>query len=280
MARRRRLLVWLGTAPSPSALGVLALTGLAACAPPAPASAPDPWAGEWVDLTHPFGEQTLYWPTAPPFHLKVESRGEAEGGYWYEAYSFGAAEHGGTHIDAPSHFAAGQPSVDAIALHRLMGPAAVIDVSARALANPDHQATTDAFKAWERAHGRLPDGVIVLVYTGHGRFWPNAERYLGTSERGAEAVAKLHFPGLHPDAARWLARERRIAAIGIDTASIDHGQSTAFEAHRVLSEAGIPAFENVGNLQRLPPAGARVVALPMKIQGGSGGPLRIVALLP
>lgn len=277
MARRRGLLRRPGAPPS-SALAVLAITGLAACAPPPPA--PDPWAGEWVDLTHTFGERTLYWPTAPPFNLKVESRGEAEGGYWYEAYSFRAAEHGGTHMDAPSHFAEGQPSAEAIPLHRLMGPAAVIDVSTAALANPDHQATINEFKAWERMHGALPDGTIVLVYTGYGRFWPNAERYLGTAGRGLAAVAKLRFPGLHPDAARWLANERRIAAIGIDTASIDHGQSTTFEAHRVLSEAAIPAFENVANLERLPPAGARVVALPMKIKGGSGAPLRIVALLP
>lgn len=279
MARRRRLLGW-RSAPLPSALAVLALTGLAACEPPSPAAAPDPWAGEWIDLTHTFGERTLYWPTAPAFRLNVESRGEAEGGYWYEAYSFRAAEHGGTHIDAPSHFAVGRPSVEAIPLHRLIGPAVVIDVSTAALANPDHQATTDEFKAWERLHGALPDDAIVLVHTGYGRFWPNAERYLGTADRGPLAVAKLRFPGLHPDAARWLASERRIAAIGIDTASIDHGQSTVFETHRVLSEASIPAFENVANLERLPPAGARVIALPMKIQGGSGGPLRIVALLP
>ncbi|MCM3900094.1 MAG: cyclase family protein, partial [Pyrinomonadaceae bacterium] len=103
--------------------------------------------------------------------------------------------------------------------------------------------------------------------------------YLGTEERGAEAVAKLHFPGLHPDAARWLAANRSIKAIGLDTASIDFGQSTLFESHRILFDKNIPAFENVANLDRLPPKGFSVIALPMKIKGGSGGPLRIVAIL-
>ena len=107
-----------------------------------------------------------------------------------------------------------------------------------------------------------------------------AARYLGTAERGAEAVAKLHFPGLDPDAARWLVANRRIDAIGIDTASIDFGQSTLFESHRALYAANIPAFENLTTLERLPATGASIIALPMKIGGGSGAPLRAIAILP
>ena len=256
------------------------LAFLVACSSPEPPGPANAWDGEWVDLTHPFAADTLYWPTAPPFELTVESRGTAEGGYWYEAYSFRGAEHGGTHVDAPSHFAEGQPSVDAIPLDRLIGPACVVDVSAAALANPDYQVTTADLAAWEGAHGPLPAGAIVLLRTGYGRFWPDAARYLGTSERGQAAVAKLRFPGLHPDAAQWLVRERRIDAIGIDTPSIDYGQSRLFKAHRVLFAAAVPAFENLANLHRLPATGAQVVALPMKIRGGSGGPLRIVAMLP
>ena len=253
------------------------LAAFTACAP---RDQPDPWAGEWVDLTHDFGTDTLYWPTADPFELTVDSRGKTDDGYWYEAYSFRTAEHGGTHIDAPSHFAEGQPSVDAIPLSRLIGPAFVVDVSEAALANPDYLATPADFKAWESTHGRLPTGAIVLLRTGYGRFWPDPAHYLGTTQSGPEAVAELHFPGLHPDAARLLAEEREAAAIGIDTPSIDYGQSRFFESHRILFEAAIPAFENLANLERLPPTGARVIALPMKIKGGSGGPLRIVALLP
>ena len=240
----------------------------------------DAWAGEWVDLTHEFGNDTLYWPTSPGFELVEQSRGLAAGGYWYEAYSFRAAEHGGTHMDAPVHFAVGKQSAGQVPLWRLIGPASVIDVSQAALANPDYRATVADFQAWERAHGELPTGAIVLLRTGYGRFWPDAERYMGTSKRGFAAVAKLRFPGLHPNAARWLATARQPNAVGIDTASIDYGRSRRFESHRILFERDIPAFENVANLERLPPTGARVIALPMKIRGGSGGPARIVALLP
>ena len=252
---------------------------LAACSD-SRSGAGDPLAGEWIDLTHDFSSETLYWPTSPGFELNVQSRGEAEGGYWYESYSFRGAEHGGTHIDAPVHFAKGRPSVEAIPLERLIGPACVIDVSAAALQDADYQVTAADIQAWEARHGAIPAGAIVLLRTGYGAFWPDAARYLGTAERGAAAVAKLRFPGLRPEAARWLASERRLDAIGIDTPSIDFGQSRLFESHQILFAQDIPAFENVANLDRLPATGASIIALPMKIRGGSGGPLRIVALLP
>ena len=118
---------------------------------------------------------------------------------------------------------------------------------------------------------------MVFFHTGFARHWPNARAYLGTDERGAGAVARLHFPGQHPDAARWLVAAHTIKAIGLDTASIDYGQSTLFESHRILFEKNIPAFENVTALDQLPATGAYIVALPMKIKDGSGGPLRIVA---
>ena len=147
-------------------------------------------------------------------------------------------------------------------------------------ANADYQVSLADFDAWERAHGADSGRAsIVLLRTGYGARWPDAARYLGTAERGDAAVAKLHFPGLHPDAARWLVAERSIKAIGLDTASIDFGQSTLYESHRVLFERNIPALENLTNLDQLPPTGARLVALPMKIGGGSGGPLRAVAIL-
>ena len=252
---------------------------LAACADSG-SDAGGPFAGEWVDLTYDFSAETLYWPTAPRFGLNVESRGETAGGYWYESYSFRGAEHGGTHVDAPVHFAKGRNSVEVIPLERLIGPACVIDVSAAALHDADYQVTAADIQAWEEQHGQLPAQAIVLLRTGYGAFWPDAARYLGTTERGLAAVAQLHFPGLHPEAARWLVRERRLDAIGIDTPSIDFGQSRLFESHRILFAQDLPAFENVANLDRLPATGAWVIALPMKIRGGSGGPLRIVALLP
>ncbi|MDP1586337.1 MAG: cyclase family protein, partial [Prosthecobacter sp.] len=190
------------------------------------------------------------------------------------------SEHGGTHVDAPIHFAEKGQTVDQIPIGQLIGAAVVIDVSAQAAENADYRVTVADFEAWEKEHGRIPQGAIVLLRTGFASFWPEAKAYLGTDQRGAEAVPKLHFPGLHPEAASWLIAERPIKAIGLDTASIDHGQSTLFESHRILLGKNIPAFENVAALDQLPATGALVLALPMKIKEGSGGPLRIVAWVP
>jgi kynurenine formamidase len=232
-----------------------------------------------VDLSHSFNEDTIYWPTATKFTLTEVAEGETEGGWYYAANDFAAAEHGGTHLDAPIHFARGGWKADEIPLRRLVGDAVVINVSQRALANRDYLVTPSDFRGWERARGRIPRRAIVLLRTGFERYWPNAERYLGTAERGEAAVPKLHFPGLSPAGARWLIRERGVKAVGIDTASIDRGQSTDFRAHRVLGAANVPVFENVANLRALPSRGFSVVALPMKIEGGSGGPLRVMAVM-
>ncbi len=235
--------------------------------------------GPWVDLTYALGSDSIFWPTAKRFELTTDSEGMTEAGYYYSAYSFSSAEHGGTHIDAPIHFAQDHLSVDQIPLTALIGSAVVIDVSEKALANRDYQVGVADFMGWEKTHGRIPEDSIVLVRTGYGRYWPDAEKYLGTAERGQAGVAALHFPGLDPEAARWLVSERVIKSFGIDTASIDFGQSKSFATHVTLLSANIPAFENVANMDLLPATGALVVALPAKIKGGSGGPLRIVARL-
>lgn len=252
-----------------------------ACAAPSPSRVASTFpSGRVVDLSHPFDENTVYWPTASGFQLTVDFEGMTDKGYFYTANSFCSAEHGGTHLDAPIHFAEGRHTVDEIPLEQLMGTAVIIDVRDRCAENRDHQVTVDDFERWEAQHGPLPEGAIVLLDTGFAQFWPDRVRYMGTDERGPEAVAKLHFPGLAPEAATWLVNERSIKAIGLDTPSIDHGQSQLFESHRILFEANTPAFENVANLDQLPPTGATVIALPMKIAGGSGGPLRIVAIVP
>ncbi|MDN5849125.1 MAG: cyclase family protein, partial [Nitrococcus sp.] len=236
--------------------------------------------GRWVDLTHAFSEEAIYWPTAKPFRLETVFEGMTQAGYYYSAYNFSAAEHGGTHIDAPVHFAKGRRSVDEIPIGQLIGPAAVIDVTQAAAADRDYRVTVADLKAWEAEHGRLPDGAIVLLNTGSAKFWPEREAYMGTAERGQKAVHKLHFPGLHPKAARWLVTERDIGAVGLDTPSIDYGQSKRFESHQILFNGNVPALENVANLDELPATGATAIALPMKIEGGSGGPLRVVAFVP
>lgn len=235
--------------------------------------------GKLVDLSYAFNAQTIYWPTAKTFTLEKVAEGETEGGYFYAANNFEAAEHGGTHLDAPVHFARNGDKAHEIPLRRLIGNAVVVDVSRKALANRDYQVTRDDLRAHERRHGRIPRGAIVLLRTGFGRYWPDRERYLGTAELGDQAVPKLHFPGLHPSGARWLVGRRSIRAVGLDTASIDYGQSTGFESHRILGAADVPVFENVANLDRLPAEGFWFIGLPMKIEDGSGGPLRAVAII-
>jgi len=235
--------------------------------------------GTVVDLSYPFDSSTVYWPTAETFHLEKDFEGTTEQGYYYSAYRYSAAEHGGTHIDAPVHFAKGQNTVDEIPLEQLMGPGIVVDVTTQCAKNPDYLVNESDFRNWERRNGKIAAGTIVLLRTGFGKFYPDRKRYLGTDQRGAAAVANLHFPGLRPEAARWLTQNRRVKAIGLDTASIDYGQSKLFESHRTLFARNIPAFENVANLDKLPASGFLVIALPMKIKGGSGGPLRIIAVV-
>lgn len=280
------------------ARGALPLTALATLALVACAPDPDPAGdvvagavagavagvfdgsgGRWVDLTHAFDAETIYWPTdTAGFRLDTLAYGTTDGGWFYASNAFATAEHGGTHLDAPIHFAEGRWTADEIPLSGLVGPAAVVDVSDRA--TPDYAVSVADLEGWEAIHGTFPDGAILLLRTGWGTRWNDRAAYLGTERTGPEAVPALHFPGLAPEAARWLVDQRGIVAVGIDTPSIDPGQSTDFQSHVTLYGENIVGFENVAALEQLPPAGAYVVALPMKIRGGSGGPLRIVAFVP
>lgn len=267
-------------------LTIAALIGVAGCEGPddddvgAIASLFDGTAAEWIDMSYSYDETSVFWPTAQAFELEVVSAEVTEGGYYYAANNFCMSEHGGTHLDAPIHFSEGRHTSEQIPIARLIGPAAVVDVSEAAAADPDYQVSVSDLEAWEAEHGRIPDGAILLLDTGWGDKWPDRERYLGTSLTGPDAVPELHFPGLHPEAAEWLVANRNIDALGLDTPSIDYGQSTLFESHQVLYAENIPGFENVARLGRLPATGAYVIALPMKIAGGSGGPLRIVGVIP
>ena len=234
----------------------------------------------WIDLSYDFSDKTVYWPTASGFRLDTVFNGTTEGGFYYSAYNYCAAEHGGTHLDAPVHFAKGKWAADEIPLEKLTGEAAVIDVSGKTLTDADYLINANDIEVWENANGKLKDDIILFFRTGYGSYYPDAKKYLGTDERGADAVAKLHFPAIHPDAAEWLVKNRKIKAVGLDVASVDYGQSKDFRTHQILYEQNIPGFENVANLEKLPVKGAFVIALPMKIKGGSGGPLRIVALVP
>ena len=231
-----------------------------------------------VDLTHAYGNQTLYWPTSPArFLLQRLAYGPTEGGYFYAANTLCTPEHGGTHLDAPLHFGEGRHSTDQVPLEQLIARAVVIDVTAQAGKDRDYRLTAEDVLAFEKAHGRIAAGTIVLLRTGWSRHWPNAKAYLGDDTVGD--ASKLSFPSYGVDAARLLVEQRRAAVLGIDTASIDYGRSTDVQVHRIVAAQNVPGFENLTNLDQLPATGAIVIALPMKIEGGSGGPLRAVALV-
>lgn len=232
-----------------------------------------------VDLTYPFDEETVYWPTAPfRFELEVLAAGYTEEGYYYAANALRAPEHGGTHLDAPLHFGEGKDDAAGVPLERLVAPAVVLDISEKAAADPDYRLTPEDVRAFEEDHGRIQEGTIVLLRTGWGARWPDREAYLGDDTPGD--ASNLRFPSFGPEAARLLVEERQVAALGADVASIDPGRSADFPVHRIAAAANVPGLENLANLDALPVTGAVVIALPMKIAGGTGGPLRAIALVP
>ena len=267
---------------------VVAVATLASCA--GPERAPEPASGEpaagfdlsalrVIDLSYAYDADTLYWPTSPsPFELTELAFGPTDGGYFYAAYSFCTPEHGGTHIDAPIHFSEGGSTLDEVPLRQLIAPGVVIDVTRLAAADADYRLTEQDVRGWEEVNGAIPAGAIVLVRTGWSNRWPDALRYLGDDTPGD--ASNLHFPAYGEDAARLLVDQRRVAALGIDTASIDYGPSDDFIVHQIAAAAGVVALENVADLSDVPLVGSWILALPVKISAGSGGPVRIVALVP
>lgn len=232
-----------------------------------------------VDLTHAFDAQTLYWPTSPSgFELKQLAFGPTPGGWFYSANSISAPEHGGTHLDAPIHFAEHGLAADALPVRQLVGPAVVIDIAAQAAANADYRLTVADVEAWEKRNGKVAAGAIVMLRSGWSQRWPNRKSTFGDDTPGS--AANLHFPSYGAEAASLLVARRHVAVLGVDTPSIDYGQAKDFPVHRLAAAENVPGLENVANLEQLPETGAWIVALPMKIAGGSGGPARIIALLP
>ncbi len=236
--------------------------------------------GKWIDLTHNFSEKAIYWPTADTFKKTTVFAGHTDHGYYYAAFNFSTSEHGGTHLDAPVHFAENRLSTDQIPIDQLIGQAVVIQIAEKIPKNRNYQFSVIDILQWEKIHGKIPEDSILLINTGSSKYWPDKKSYMGTAKRGADAVKELEFPGIHPDAAKFLVTQRKIKAVGLDTPSIDYGGSTLFESHRILYDKNIVGFENVANLDQLPATGSTVIALPMKIEGGSGGPLRIIAFVP
>jgi kynurenine formamidase len=231
-----------------------------------------------VDLTYAFDDRTIYWSAHEKFQHIPVSYGKTPGGYFYSSYNFAGSEHGGTHMDAPIHFAEGKLTVDQIPIERHIGPGFRISVADKVAQDRDYSLTAADVQAWEKAKGlTIPAGAIVLIHTGWGRFWGDRKQYMGTDSM--EEDAERHFPGIGRDAAEFLANERKVSMVGIDTASLDHGPSQDFITHQVLNGANVAGLENVANLDQMPDSGYLVLALPMKIAGGSGAPTRVVALM-
>src|SRR5947208_6865936 len=199
---------------------VLLVGTILACTAPAAAQLDE---RKLVDLTYPFDERTVYWPTNKPFQWEKTAWGMTAGGYWYASANFSTSEHGGTHIDAPIHFGKGRSTVDEIPVQRLVGPAVVVDVTQAVVRDRDYRLTVEDLKAWETRHGRIPDGAIVLLYTGWGRYWPDQVRYLGSETPGNPKT--LHFPGFSKEAGEVLGKERRGQGAGMKTPVHQHRTS-------------------------------------------------------
>ena len=230
-----------------------------------------------VDLSHAYDDATLYWPTSPTsFELTSLAYGPSEGGYFYAANTLCTPEHGGTHIDAPVHFSEQGWTLGEVPIRNLVAPGVVIDITAKTAQDPDYRLTAEDVRVWEQDHGAIPARAIVLLHTGWSDRWPDALAYLGDDTSGD--ASNLHFPGYGVEAARLLVERRQVAALGVDTASIDYGPSVDFMVHQIAAASNVVALENVTNLAEVPTVGAWIVALPMKIADGSGGPVRVIAL--
>lgn len=234
----------------------------------------------YIDLTHEMSEHTHSWPGATKYAVTKTYVENLPGGVKVTTRDYVANEHSGTHMDAPSHFAPGHAGVDQVSLSKLIGPAIHIDVRDKVKSNPDYQINISDFLAWEKKYGKIPEGSIVLLNTGYDKYWDDYRKYTGTTPKDANQSTKFHFPGLHPDTAKWLVEQRKIKAIGIDTFSIDYGQTNQYLTHQILTKNDVPIFENVCHIDKLPPNHFNVLALPMKIKDGTAAPLRITAELP
>lgn len=227
-----------------------------------------------LDLTHVLNEKNAYWPGPgyKPFQLTTIATIEKDG---VLSKAFSMPEHLGTHIDAPNHFETGQPDLSMITPDQFFAPGVVIDIAARAEVDPDTTLTVKDVQEWESKHGRIPDGAVVLLHTGWGRFWENYSRY-----KNQDAMGNLHFPSFSGEAARFLIHDRKAKGVGIDNLSIDSGTSKDFAVHHIVNKAGRYGLENVAHLEKLPARGFFLIVAPIRIEAGSGGPTRILAILP
>ena len=239
-----------------------------------------------VDLTQPLDTDTpvielpAIFAQSPPLSIERISEYDDAGPMWYWN-TLRLGEHTGTHFDAPVHWATGKDlannTTDTIPPQRFVGPACVIDASEEVAAYPDFVLTREFVQAWEGEHGKIPSGAWVLLRTDWSKR-TGREAFLNAGSDGP------HSPGFHPDCVRFLAHERDILGVGVETVGTDAGQAGGFDppfpAHNIMHGAGKYGLASLCNLEQLPPQGAIVIAAPLKIVRGSGSPLRVLALTP
>jgi len=224
-----------------------------------------------IDLSYAINDKLVSWPGDERFfEAKVNASVEKNG---YFTRSFWMLEHYGTHLDAPVHFPPGKTTVDQIPAKQLFGPAVVLDVRAEGTQDADYQLPAERIEEWEKRHGQISEGAIVLLRTGWASRWPDAQKY-----RNQDAQGRMHFPGFSVDAAKLLVG-RKVSGLGCDTLSIDYGASADFAVHHLALGSGLYHLENLADLSALPETGAFLVVAPIKLEGGSGGPVRVFALL-
>lgn len=226
-----------------------------------------------IDLSHSFNNRTIFWSDDAEFRLNISRRGSTPED-WYQSDVVELATHGGTHLDAPIHFAPERWTVSEIPLERLMFvPIALVDVEARASENPAYELSVEDIERWEAEHGHVPHGALFVARTGRYKLWPNRNAYLGIDDQGWR-----RFPTVSPEAARFLVEQRHIYGFGLDSPSVDLFNASA--THRILSSHNVYVLENLADLSRVPAHGATAIALPVKVCMASGSPVRVVAILP
>jgi kynurenine formamidase len=225
-----------------------------------------------LDLAYAINDRLVPWPGDERWFEASNNASVEKDGYFTR--SFWMLEHYGTHLDAPIHFPPGKTPVDQIPPSQFFGMAVVLDVRAEGAADADYQLPAARITAWEKRYGHVPAGAVVLLRTGWASRWPDARSYLNQ-----DAAGHMHFPGYSAEAVERLI-ERNVSGIGCDTMSVDCGASEHFEVHRLALGAGLYHLENLSDLSELPEKGAFLVVAPIKLEGGSGGPARVFALLP
>jgi len=226
-----------------------------------------------VDLTHNLNDHSPNWEGTEPSPFSARELGNIERDGYYSRV-FTTQEHYGTHLDAPAHFARDMWTVDQIPAERLVRPLIVLNVRSKASGHPDYEVSVQDIAEWESQNGEIPSGAVVMAYTGWEDRWNSPKAY-----RNAGADGQMHFPGFSLEAATFLVKTRSAVALGIDTLSIDPGASKTYPVHQFDAKESVYQLENVANLGLVPSMGATVVVAPIKLENGSGGPARVLALV-